>query len=122
MTNIESANAQALELGLLLSYQEETFGINMLDAMLPSDQFEIDSLRFAGYSEIEAKQMIFENRYCIASDAEVQREKYATISEYQLALRNSTMNANLTPKRNSDNGSIASRTSSVSIMSILRGV
>lgn len=112
MTMIEAANAEALELGLLLSKQQEMFGINMIDAMLPSDQFEIDSLRFAGYSEMEAKQMIFENRYCKANDEEVQREKYATISEFQFALRNSTLNSHSTPKRMSD-GSVNSRSSSV---------
>jgi len=115
---IAAADAEALELGLLLSQQQEAFGINMLEAIGPNDQFEIDSLRYAGYSEIEAKQMIFENRYFKTNEEEKEKERAAIICEYKLSLRNSVVNSlptppSLLPRPASDN-SLGSRTSTSS--------
>lgn len=57
------ADAEALEIGILLSQQEAAFGINMYDALTPFDDTFINRLTDAGYSYDEAVLKIFSKRF-----------------------------------------------------------
>ena len=52
-----------MDVAMLLSQQESEFGINMVDAITPADEPEIDRLMRQGYSRNEALRIIFNYRY-----------------------------------------------------------
>jgi hypothetical protein len=58
-----SADERALRIGLMVSEQEATFGINMYDNVKATDQKEIKQLVVAGYNEDEAVLILFEKKY-----------------------------------------------------------
>eukprot|EP01038_Epipyxis_sp_PR26KG_P005568 gene5568-7691_t len=59
----KTADEEALEFGLLLSQQENEYGINMYDFLTPADEPEINRLAGLGYTTDEAILIIFERHY-----------------------------------------------------------
>lgn len=54
---------EAMHMALLLSQQENDFGINMYDAIRPQDEAELQSLIASGYTNEQAVLYLFEKRY-----------------------------------------------------------
>jgi hypothetical protein len=54
---------EALQIGLILSQQEQQFGTNMYQSLTPSDEPEIERLNSLGFSTEEAILKIFQKRY-----------------------------------------------------------
>lgn len=54
---------EALQIGLILSQQEQQFGTNMYQALRPEDEPEIEQLNSMGYSTEEAILKIFQKRF-----------------------------------------------------------
>ena len=54
---------EALQIGLILSQQEQQFGTNMYQALKPEDEPEIERLNSMGFSTEEAILKIFQRRY-----------------------------------------------------------
>jgi hypothetical protein len=61
--NVGLTDNEAAHLALLLSKQEADFGINMYDALRPSDEPEIQRLVDLGYTYEQAILHIYENRF-----------------------------------------------------------
>ena len=71
-TAAENASAQspfrmtaheALQIGLILSQQEQQFGTNMYQSLAPEDEPEIERLNSTGFSTEEAILRIFQKKY-----------------------------------------------------------
>jgi hypothetical protein len=54
---------EALQIGLILSQQEQQFGTNMYQSLTPDDEPEIEHLNSLGFSTEEAILKIFQKRY-----------------------------------------------------------
>jgi hypothetical protein len=54
---------EALQIGLILSQQEQQFGTNMYQSLTPDDEPEIERLNGLGFSTEEAILKIFQKRY-----------------------------------------------------------
>ena len=54
---------EALQIGLILSQQEQQFGTNMYQSLAPEDEPEIERLNSAGFSTEEAILRIFQKKY-----------------------------------------------------------
>jgi hypothetical protein len=56
-------STDALQIGLLLSQQEQEFGTNMFESLTADDEAEMQSLRTAGYSLDQAALEIFSTKF-----------------------------------------------------------
>lgn len=54
---------ELFNLTLVISAQEERYGVNMFDSMLPEDQLEMNRLQAQGYRYEDGALLIFERRY-----------------------------------------------------------
>jgi hypothetical protein len=61
--NCAFSEHEALKLGLIVSQQEADYGINMYDALLPSDEKQIEQLIRTGCTLDEAILKVFESRF-----------------------------------------------------------
>jgi hypothetical protein len=61
--NCALSDAEALKLGLLISQQFCDHGVDMYDALMPSDEDEIERLTDMGYTLDEAILKVFESRF-----------------------------------------------------------
>lgn len=61
--NCAFSEHEALKLGLIVSQQECDYGINMYDALLPSDEQQIEQLIRTGLTLDEAILKVFESRF-----------------------------------------------------------
>lgn len=57
------SDEEAVHMALLLSQQEAEFGVNMYDALRPTDERELQSLIATGYTNEQAVLCLFEKRY-----------------------------------------------------------
>jgi hypothetical protein len=71
----------ALQLGSILSMQEEEYGINMMDAMTPLDDSEIHNLMSDGCTENEAKLIIFQRRYVSSGKGDFFDDDFTVLDE-----------------------------------------
>lgn len=60
---VKNVDREALELGILVSHQEEKYGTNMFDSIRPEDEPEIERLKARGLSVEGAILTIFNRRY-----------------------------------------------------------
>jgi len=61
--NCAVSEHEALKLGLIVSQQEADYGINMYDALMPSDEQQIEKLIRTGLTLDEAILKVFESRF-----------------------------------------------------------
>ena len=59
----QDSDNDALRWGILMSVQQEKFGINMLDSLNPADEEEIRALQSRGLKRNDAALIIFERRF-----------------------------------------------------------
>ena len=67
---------EALQIGLILSQQEHTYGTNMYQSLTPEDEPEIERLSRLGYSTEEAILHIFQTRFHIDDSNAGQEVKF----------------------------------------------
>lgn len=58
---------EQIRLSLLLSAQEQRFGLNMIDAMTDADEIELDRFLSRGYKYEDIVYFLFQRRYALAS-------------------------------------------------------
>ncbi len=71
----------ALKLGNILCTQEDEYGINMMDAMTPSDESEIKVLMSDGCTENEARLIIFQRRYVSSGKGDFFDDDFTVLDE-----------------------------------------
>jgi hypothetical protein len=59
-------SSEAVQMAMMLSEQEEKYGVNMFDSLRPSDEPEIERLVTIGYTLEQAVYALFEQNYMIA--------------------------------------------------------
>lgn len=58
-------SSEAVQMAMMLSEQEEKYGVNMFDSLRPSDEPEIERLVTIGYTLEQAVYALFEQKYMI---------------------------------------------------------